>query len=85
MIMSEADFNICFNDNGPYFSSDTVDLEKDSLVVPVFYNGMTGTIEFHRENVTLHPANGEDKTLTVLEFVQMLENESNKDVDASCE
>lgn len=74
MIIKDADFDICLNDNNePYFESSSVDLDKDTLVFPVFYNGNHGTIEFHRKHVVINPANGESKQLSALAFTQLLE------------
>jgi len=74
MILPEADFEICFNQNEMYFNSQAVDLDNDSLVCPIFHNGGTGTIEFHRKHVIIHPANGDSKTLATEEFVRLMEN-----------
>ncbi len=72
MILPEADFEICFNQTGMYFNSETVDLDKDSLVCPIFHDGGTGTIEFHRKHVVIHPANSDSKTLATEEFVKLM-------------
>lgn len=74
MIIKDANFDICLNDdNEPYFESSEVNLDKDTLVFPIFYNGTTGTIEFHRNHVVINPANGESKQLSALAFTQLLE------------
>lgn len=74
MILPEADFEICIKDSGMCFNSEKVNLDKDSLVFPISYNGTVGTIAFHRSYVIINPANGESKKLTTEQFVQMCEN-----------
>ena len=68
MIIPEATLDVREDNKGLFFDSSDVDLDKDSLVVPVIMDDGTGTIEFHRRDAILHPANGESKTFSVVDF-----------------
>lgn len=74
MIFPEVNFAVCRdNKGGLFFDSPDVNLDEDSLVVPCDCEGGMGTIEFHRRYVIVHPANGESKRLSALEFIRMTE------------
>ena len=50
-----------------------MDLDEDSLVLPIDCGDGMGTIEFHRRYVMIHPPNGESRKLLVAEFIKMVE------------
>jgi hypothetical protein len=73
MILPEAGFAVAQDDEGLFFHSPDVDLDEDSLVLPIDCGDGVGTIEFHRRYVMIHPPNGESRRLPVEEFIRMVE------------
>jgi hypothetical protein len=73
MIFPETNFDVMRDEEGLFFDSPDVDLDKDSLVVPADCGNGMGTVEFHRRYVIIHPPNGESKRFSVEEFIKILE------------
>ena len=61
MILPDSDIEVWFNENTGEveFRSQDVDLDNDSVVVPIGFDGATGTVEITRNTFTIHPANGD--------------------------
>ena len=72
MIFPKANFDVKKDDQGLYFDSEDVDLDKESLVVPATTADGMGTMEFFRRHVVYHPANGDSKTIEIDEFIKLL-------------
>ncbi len=64
MIVREIDVTVKKDAEGIYFQSDLVNLEKESLVVPIKFKGMFGTAEFKKREIIFHPANGDSLVMT---------------------
>ncbi len=62
----------CGEPGSLYLESNLVNLDEETLTVPVVEWNGTGTLEFFRNHIVFHSANGVDTTLTPLELLRSM-------------
>lgn len=74
MILPDSDIEVWVNDNTGEveFRSQEVDLDNDSVVVPIGLGGATGTVEITHNTFTVHPANGKSFEVSPQKLVEMM-------------
>lgn len=73
MITRQTDLSLCQDNKGMFFESESINLDEDTISVPCQLEDGTGVLEFSRRKATWHPANGKSKTMTVKQFLEIIE------------